>query len=131
MLESDVKAKIIPFIVQTIDDLFQEVANEANQADLGSNFSHFISTDKDGVYWICLIRKKSQSVIPRKFTVRFDPYELPEKIDIRYFVSGKLTELNLELDSKDWINKLNAISLFWINELVSEADLSDFEGMHE
>ena len=98
--------------------MFSEVSHLANQSDIGSDFSHFTSHSK-GIYWICLIRKKTRSNLARRFMTWFDP-ESPEVLGIRYFVSGELSELGLNLSLSNWKTLLMTECLTWASKLSFE-----------
>lgn len=115
---SKVSKKEVPEVVSQIDEVFSEVSLLANQSDIGSDFSHFISHSK-GVYWICLIRKKTRSNLARRFMTWFDP-ESPEILGIRYFVSGELSETNLDLGLSNWKTLLMTECLTWASKLSFE-----------
>lgn len=107
-----------PSIVFDIDEILRSVSNTANESSLGSDFSHFISYSK-GVFWICLIRKKTLGNLARKLTIRYD---LSDSIEIRYFVSGELTECTLDLTKESWGKDLEILSMFWVSDLSLEGE---------
>lgn len=107
-----------PSIVFEIKEILEDISKIANESSLGSEFSQFISYSK-GVFWICLIRKKTLGNLARKLTIRYDP-RLSDSIEIRYFVSGELTECTLDLTKESWKKDLEILSMFWVSDLSLE-----------
>lgn len=107
-----------PKIVLEIDEILEDISKIANESNLGSDFSHFISCSK-GVFWICLIRKKTLGNLARKLTIHYDP-GMSDSIEIRYFVSGELTERTLDLNQESWKKDLEILSMFWVSDLSLE-----------
>lgn len=107
-----------PSIVFEIKEILEDISNTANESSLGSEFSHFISYSK-GIFWICLIRKKTLGNLARKLTIRYDP-GMSDSIEIRYFVSGELTERTLDLNQESWKKDLEILSMFWVSDLSLE-----------
>ena len=111
--------KIYPDIVFEISEVLKGVADIANKYNLGSDFSYFTSTS-GGIFWSCLIRKKTQGNLARKLTVRYNP-DITGFVEIKYFVSGNLTEHILNLDRcQSWKKELETLSLFWVSDLSLE-----------
>lgn len=107
-----------PSIVFEINEILEDISKIANESNLGSEFSHFISYSK-GIFWICLIRKKTLGNLARKLTIRYDP-GMSDSIEIRYFVSGELTERTLDLNQESWKKDLEILSMFWVSDLSLE-----------
>ena len=107
-----------PSTVLDIDEILRSVSNTTNESSLGSEFSHFISYSK-GIFWICLIRKKTLGNLARKLTIHYDP-GISDSIEIRYFVSGELTERTLDLNQESWKKDLEILSMFWVSDLSLE-----------
>lgn len=112
------KSTVIPVVVEIISDIFTEVSSLANKAEIGSDFSYFVSNSK-GKYWICLIRKKTRSNMARRFVVNFDP-NTPDILHIRYFVSDELSDYSLDMSSSDWRKTLMVEGLIWASKLSFE-----------
>ena len=108
----------IPSIVSEIDEILEDISKVANESSLGSDFSHFISYSR-GIFWICLIRKKTLGNLARKLTIQYDS-GISDSIKIRYFVSGELTERILDLNQKSWKKDLEILSMFWVSDLSLE-----------
>lgn len=107
-----------PRIVFEINEILEDISKISNESSLGSEFSHFISYSK-GIFWICLIRKKTLGNLARKLTIRYDP-GMSDSIEIRYFVSGELTERTLDLNQESWKKDLEILSMFWVSDLSLE-----------
>ena len=107
-----------PSTVFEIDEILEDISKIANESSLGSDFSHFISYSR-GIFWICLIRKKTLGNLARKLTIRYDP-GMSDSIEIRYFVSGELTERTLDLNQESWKKDLEILSMFWVSDLSLE-----------
>lgn len=107
-----------PRIVFEINEILEDISKIANESSLGSEFSHFISYSK-GIFWICLIRKKTLGNLARKLTIRYDP-GMSDSIEVRYFVSGELTERTLDLNQESWKKDLEILSMFWVSDLSLE-----------
>lgn len=108
----------IPSIVSEIDEILEDISKVANESSLGSDFSYFISYSR-GIFWVCLIRKKTLGNLARKLTIQYDS-GISDSIKIRYFVSGELTERILDLNQESWKKDLEILSMFWVSDLSLE-----------